>query len=235
VAAARLFWCRLMKESAATNRSATASGGASDDPIEQVTDWVQANQRPLLYGVVGVALVAAGAMVYKMSQATAAANASKALYEAQAPMAEGKLPEAKVALEKVVARYGGTASGSQAVMLLAQVLYDQQQYDAGIAALTKAIGGASSEFAAPMRGLLAAGYEGKGQLKEAAAEYGKAAKASAFPADAKMYEASQARSLQGAGQVAEAKALWSRLAEAEGEAFAQEARVRLGELAGSGK
>jgi hypothetical protein len=35
--------------------------------------------------------------------------------------------------------------------------------------------------------------------------------------------------------VAEAKALWSRLAEAEGEAFAQEARVRLGELAGSGK
>lgn len=224
-----------MKDSSTASRSAAASAGASEDPIESMTDWITANRRPLLYGAVGVALVAAGASIWRMSQATASANASKALYEAQLPMAEGKLPEAKTALEKVVTRYGSTASGSQAVLLLAQVLYDQQQYDAGIAALTKAVGGASAEFVAPMRGLLAAGYEGKGQLKEAAAEYAKAAKASAFPADAKMYEASQARSLQAAGLAAEAKAVWERLASAEGEAYAQEARVRLGELAGAAK
>lgn len=224
-----------MKDLSTASRSAAASAGASEAPIESMTDWIAANRRPLLYGAVGVALVAAGASIWRMSQATASANASKALYEAQLPMAEGKLPEAKTALEKVVTRYGSTASGSQAVLLLAQVLYDQQQYDAGIAALTKAVGGAPAEFVAPMRGLLAAGYEGKGQLKEAAAEYAKAAKASAFPADAKMYDASQARSLQAAGLAAEAKAVWERLASAEGEAYAQEARVRLGELAGAGK
>lgn len=223
-----------MKDSPAKPRSSAGLAG-SDDPLESVSTWVQVNQRPLLYVAVGVALVGAGAWLYRSSQATAAANASKALYEAQAPMAEGKLPEAKTALEKVVARYGGTASGAQAVLLLAQVLYEQKDYDGGIAALTKAVGGASADFAAPMRGLLAAGYEGKGQLQEAAAEYGKASKAARFAAEAKMYQASQARTLQAAGLVAEAKAQWEALSQAEGEAFAQEARVRLGELAGTSK
>jgi predicted negative regulator of RcsB-dependent stress response len=219
----------------AQSRSSSSLAGVSDDPIESVSSFFQQNQKPLLYGAVGVALVAAGALIWRSSQATASANASKALYEAQAPMAEGKLPEAKAALEKVVARYGSTSSGAQAVLLLAQVLYEQGQYDAGIAALTKAAGGASGEFSAPLQALLAAGYEGKGQLKEAAAAYGKAAKASRFPSDAKLYQASQARSLQAAGLVAEAKAQWSQLAASEGEAYAQEARVRLGELAGAGK
>jgi predicted negative regulator of RcsB-dependent stress response len=120
----------------AQSRSSSSLAGVSDDPIESVSSFFQQNQKPLLYGAVGVALVAAGALIWRSSQATASANASKALYEAQAPMAEGKLPEAKAALEKVVARYGSTSSGAQAVLLLAQVLYEQGQYDAGIAALT---------------------------------------------------------------------------------------------------
>jgi len=72
-----------------------------------------------------------------------------------------------------------------------------------------------------------------GQHEKAAEEYGKAASAALFPTDRAQHEAAQARSLMTAGKLEEARTIWSRLSLDESQPFAQEARVRLGEIAGA--
>lgn len=209
--------------------ASTAPG--SDDPIESVSTWFQLNSKPILMAVGGLAVAAAAIMVYRSSANSTREKASVALYEATRPFAEGKLPEAAKEFEKVATRFGGTPSGQQAVLLLAQTQYEQGKYDDGIKALEKAVGGASADFKASIESLIAAGYEGKGDLAKAAEHYGKAASAAKFPSDKYEYQASQARSLMAGGKTAESKKIWEELAKLEGEPISQEANVRLGELA----
>lgn len=204
----------------------------SDDPIESFASWLQLNSKPLLMGAGAIALTVAAIMVYRSTTASTRAKASLALAEAQAPFAEGKSAEAKAALEKVIARYGTTASGQQAAVLLAQVEFEGKQYDAGIQVLEKARGRASGDFKAGIEAMIASGYELKGDFAKAAEAYGKAATASGFDAERRGYEASQARSLMAAGKTADAKKIWEKLVTFEGETVGQEAAVRLGELAG---
>lgn len=216
---------------AQATRSATSQGAVSDDPIESVTSWLQDNAKPILYAFGGVAVAAAAVFIYRSTAASTREKASAALYQAQAPFAEGKFDEAKSALEKVATRYGSTASGQQAAILLAQVFYEQKQYDGGIKALEKALGSASSDFKSSMEAMIAAGHEMKGSWNKAAEHYGKASAASTFPADKNTYRAAQARSLTAAGKVEDARKIWEELAQLDGQTVQQEANVRLGELA----
>ncbi len=213
----------------------TASSGLSDDPIENLTTWLQLNQKPILAVVGVIALGAAAIFGYRAMDASKRTAANNDLYKATAPMMEGKLPEAQAALEKVAQRYSGTASGSQAALLLAQVFYDQQKFAEGIAALEKAKGSAGSEFGTSVEALIAAGYESQGKFEQAAEHFAKAASAARFPLDKAANQASQARSLTMAGKPADARKIWEELAKQEDLPFAQEAQVRMGELAGAGK
>lgn len=216
-------------------RSAASHAATSHDPIESVSNWLQLNSKPILYAVGGVAVAAAAVFLYRSTTASTREKASAALYQAQAPFAEGKFDEAKGALEKVASRYGSTASGQQAAILLAQVFYEQKQYDGGIKALEGALGSASSDFKASMESMIAAGYEMKGSWNDAATHYGKAQAAATFPADKHTYQAAQARSLMAAGKSDEAKKIWEELAQLDGQSVQQEANVRLGELAAAKK
>lgn len=216
---------------AQATRTAQTSGSTSDDPIESLSTWFQTNSK-LIGGVIGgVAVVGVLIVGYRNWTGSTREKASAALYQAQAPFAEGKLDEAKAALEKVASRYGSTASGQQASVLLAQAFYEQKKYDEGIKALEKALGTASADFKASIESLIAAGYEAKLSWNDAATHYGKAAAASQFEGDKHQFEASQARSLALAGKTAEAKKMWEALAQLDGNPIQQEARVRLGELA----
>jgi predicted negative regulator of RcsB-dependent stress response len=217
---------------AQATKTASSALRTSDDPIESFTTWLQLNSKPLLMGVGAVAVTVAAIMVYRSTAASTRAKASLALSEAQVPFAEGKTADAKKALEKVIARYGTTGAGQQAAVLLAQVQFEEKQYDAGIKGLEKARGAASADFKAGIDAMIASGYELKGDFAKAAEAYGKAAAASAFDAERRGYEASQARSLMSAGKTADAKKIWEKLATYEGETVGQEAAVRLGELAG---
>lgn len=222
---------------AQATRSASRSRTAaiSDDPLENFTLWLQANAR-MIGIVVGIlAVTVASIFVYRASQESKRENAFAALYEAQAPLNEGNMPQAATELQRVVQRYGGTSAGQQAAMLLAQVQYEQRQYAQGIEVLEQARGSASQEFRASMEALIAAGHESTGALDQAAEAYSRAAEAAVFPADRAQYEASQARALMSAGKLEEAKAIWTRLAQDETHPYFQEARVRLGEIAGAGK
>ncbi|MCC6243802.1 MAG: tetratricopeptide repeat protein [Gemmatimonadaceae bacterium] len=216
-------------------RSSTSAVGLSDDPVENLSAWLQHNQKTILTVVGVVAVSAAVIFGYRWMSEGKRGEANRALYEATGPMQQGKLPEAQAALEKVVSKFGGTASGAQASMLLAQVLFDQKKYQEGITALEKSKGSAGSDFAASFEALMATGYEELGKFDQAAEHYGKAAAAAKYPLDKGAHLAAQARDLTTAGKLAEARKIWEELAKDESLPFAQEAQVRIGELAGAGK
>lgn len=220
---------------AQATRSAHRTAAISDDPMENFSAWLQMNAKPVGI-VVGVLAVATAAiLIFRASEASKRERASVALYTAQAPLGEGKLPEAATELQKVIQRYGGTLAGQQAALLLAQVHYEQRQFAEGLAVLEKARGDASREFAASMDALIAAGHESAGNHEKAAEAFGRAASEAEHSTDRIQYEASQARALMSAGKLEEAKVIWTRLSADETQPFAQEARVRLGEIAGAGK
>ncbi len=217
------------------SRSSVSSAGLSDDPIENVTAWFQFNQKLILV-VLGVVAVSAAAILgYRWMDANKRQDASNALYRATAPLQAGRLPEAQTELEKVVRRFGGTPSGSQAAMLLSQAYFDQKKYPEGIAVLEKAMASASNAFEASFEALIAVGFESQGKYEVAAEHYGKAAAVSKFPIDKGANHANQARNLTAAGKVVEARKIWEELAKNEELPFAQEAQVRLGELVGMNK
>ena len=217
---------------AQATRTSIPTADLSDDPIENVSTWLQTNQKPLLYGIVAIAVAAGAIFLYRSNESSTREKASRALYEAQGPMAEGKLADAATALDKVATRYSGTSSGNQASILLAQVLFDQKKYDAGLAALTKAQSSASTDFAASIEGTMAAGYESQGKFAEAADHYGKAAGLAKFPVEKGQYQSSQARAYMSAGKPNDAGKIWLQLSKEDNLSFSQEAQVRLGEIAG---
>lgn len=208
-----------------------ASGiAASDDPIENLVHWFQGNSKSVLIGAGAIAAAGIGIALYRSTAATSRQRAALALSEAQGILGQGKFAEAQGALEKVVSRYGSTASGRQAVVLLAQALFEQQKVDDGMKVLEKGLGGASGEDRAAVEAMLASGSEMKRDFAGAATHYAKAAEASPVPAEKRAFQASQARSLMAAGKSSEAKALWETLAGYEGESVSQEAAVRIGEI-----
>lgn len=207
--------------------------GLSDDPLENTTMWLQANAKPILIGLAGAVIVAGGIFGYRAMSASKATEASAALYRAQVPLLEGKLPEAQAALQSVATRYSGTRSGEQASLLLAQALYDLKQYQGAITMLEKARGSASADAKGSFEAMIASGYENMGQLEKAAEHYGAAASATSVRTEKEQYQTSQARSLLLAGKTEEAKKIFQELALDTGSPAAQEARVRLGEIAGA--
>ena len=217
------------------SRPSSRSTGLSDDPLENLSAWFQLNQKPILIAVGVVTISAAAIFGYRWMDGNKRTAASNALYKATAPLGEGKLAETAVELQKVVQRFGGTPSGSQAAMMLGQVYYDQLKFAEGIAALEKAKGSAGSAFEASIEALIAVGYEAQSKPEIAARHYALAATASKFPLDKAANQANQARNLTLAGKTAEARKLWEELAKNEDLPFAQEAQVRLGELSGAGK
>lgn len=216
-------------------RSSASSAGLSDDPLENASAWLQLNMKPILVAVAIVVVGSAAVYGYRVMDQNKQTEANAELYKATGPLTEGKLPEAQAALEKVVKKYGGTTSGAQASMLLAQVLYDQKKFAEGITSLEAAKGSAGSDFGASVEALEAIGYEAQGKFDQAAEHYAKAAAAARFPADKAANQANQARSLTSAGKLADARKVWEELAKLDNMAYSQEAQVRLGELAGAGK
>ena len=226
---------RRLSRMAQATRTPVATADLSDDPIENISSWFSANQKPIIYGIAAIAIAAVSIFVYRSNDASNREKASRALYVAQAPLSQGKLSEAAAALEKVANRYGSTTAGQQASLLLAHVLFDQKKFDAGIASLKKAQGSASADFAASFEGTIAAGYEAQSKFVDAAEHFGKAAALAKFPMEKGTFFSSQGRALMSGGKLAEARTVWEELTKDESLPFAQEARVRLGEIVGLSK
>ena len=99
------------------------------------------------------------------------------------------------------------------------------------AMLEKAAGsGAASRVEPTIRSLQGDGYAQMGKLGEAAKQYQAAAAATPFALEKAYFQAKAARAFQAAGDTAQARQLWTALAEDPTSSAVSEARVRLGEL-----
>jgi predicted negative regulator of RcsB-dependent stress response len=191
-------------------------------------DWARANSKPLLIAVIVVAVGVAGWFLAKQWRDRRADAAEVALNRARQSYAQGNLPLAQTDLRRVITRFGGSAAGSQASMLLAQTFYEQGKPDSGLKALSE--GKASGPDAASFEALRGAGLEQKKEYAKAAERYRTAAGLTDAKAGKDRYMADAARSLTSAGNKAEAAKIWSSLANDNASALSAEARVRLGEL-----
>ena len=208
----------------------SAPARISDDPLENASMWAQSNARPIAIALGALAVLAAGIWGFRYMDASKREKASAALYRAQVPFQQGNMAAADTALAKVADQFGGTSAGQQAVLLLAQARYEQGDFPGGLKALEAGLGSASDEFKPAIHQLMGMGYEAQNQFEKAAESYGRAAGAARFDGSRGEDKAAQARALQAGGKTAEARTIWEELADKESMNFAEEARVRLGEL-----
>src|SRR3954469_17362113 len=176
-------------------------------------EWLESNKRLLTIAAAIIVVGGGGWWVYNQSRITKETNASKALFLAKQSL-NGQNPAlAKSDLEKLVARYGGTSSGAEGVMLLAQLDYDQAKYQEGVSALEKATGSAPQPLESAIRSLLGDGYSSMKNFKAAASEYEKAADLTDHEMDRASQKARAARAYAAAGDSAKSRQLWTELSE----------------------
>jgi predicted negative regulator of RcsB-dependent stress response len=203
---------------------------AADEPVD-LLQWLESNKRLLSIAAAIIVVGGGGWWVYNQSRLTKETNASKALFLAKQSLNAQNPALAKSDLEKLVARYGNTASGAEGAMLLAQVHYDEARYQEGVSVLEGATKAAPQPLLAEMRSLLGDGYASMKNLKAAAEEYEKAADLTDHEIDRANQKARAARAYAAAGDSAKSRKLWTDLSEnTKNPSIASEAKVRLGEL-----
>lgn len=200
-----------------------------DERTESITEWLYGHSRTFTIAGVIIVLALGGVWLRARYQVGQEAQAQQVLTTAQQSLMQGNTPLAQTDLQRLIATRKGTAGASQGAMLLAQLYYEQGQYQKGIDALQNS-NAASKEFTAPVEALIGDGYSQLGKPADAAAHYRRAAEETRFKADRENYLANAARSLVAAKDTAAARQIWQDLAKDDASNIAPEARVRLGEL-----
>ena len=197
---------------------------------EAIWSWIVERGRAVTYVGGGVVVAVAIGVFWRESVQRKNERAEAALATAQNAFYTGNSALAKSDLEKLIARYPGTSGGTQAAVLLAQILYGEGKHDDGINRLKEAASSAPTHFAASIEELMASGYADSKRYPDAIDHLAKAAEKAPFPADKAIYRAEAARLMQLSGKTDEARKMWQSLVDAPDSPVANEARVRLGEL-----
>jgi tetratricopeptide (TPR) repeat protein len=197
---------------------------------ESLVDWLRIHSRTVSIAAVALVAVGAGTWLYRESKQSEAQRAEMALARGEQSYASGNVPLAQTDLERVVSQYGGTPAGVQAAVILAQIYYEQRQFQKGIDALRQVDEGSAGAQRVVLETLIANGYEELAKYDTAATHYMRAAEATPFETDQANLKANAARAYASAGQADKAKAIWEELAKDPSGPVAQEAAVRLGEL-----
>jgi lipopolysaccharide biosynthesis regulator YciM len=210
---------------------ATTSRPTSSLDSDSVGDFFRLHGRAV--GIVaGGALLAVGATAaWRWNRSSQGERAEAAYFQALNSPGAGENPaRAEAALRQVAQGYDGTTGGAQAQMTLAQLLFDQGKYQDGLQVLANA-----SDAPEPLRPgvqlLTAAGYEGLNRFADAAKRYESLAAGAKAETTRDQLLASAARAYTAGNDRANATRLWQQLASRDGAPVADEARVRLGELA----
>jgi hypothetical protein len=198
---------------------------------ESLVDTAMRYQKPILIGAIVLAAASAGLFLWMRSAQIKEGRAGEALAVAENAFGAGNPQLAQPELERIVQRYRGTNGGTQAQLLLSQILFEEGKYDEGIAGLEAALGGARAALKPGLLAMIARGHEGAARHAEAASEFEKAANAAEFDADKDLYRMGAARNHQAAGNTDGARAIYEAIAGREDSQFNGEAKVRLGEVA----
>jgi predicted negative regulator of RcsB-dependent stress response len=198
---------------------------------EQAMSWLRGNHRTV--SIAGGVLVAAAIVWWGVatSQRQKETNAQRSLGAAKMSLMSGNMDLAATDLKAVATKYAGTAAGSQAALVVAQINYEEQKFAEGIEVIQKAMGDAPRDFIPRMRNMLGDGYLETKKPAEAAKEFEAAAAATPYKGEQAGYRLKAAKAFGLAGDAAKATALWQALAEDnKNPSIAAEARIRLGEL-----
>lgn len=203
-----------------------------ENTLETLSDWFELHSKELTWGLLTFVVVVVGGWFYIRSKNLKIERAGRAYYAAQQSIASGNNPLAESDLRKLITRYDGTPAAMESELLLTQLLYEQGKYKEGIASLEKSVSKleSSKDFAGAGHLLLASGYEQLNNFARAGKEYEAAAAKTRFDADRQRYQSFAASDYLRAGNVVEAKRIWTVLAADSKGTVAGEARVRLGEL-----
>ena len=194
-------------------------------------EWAQEHTRELVFGLLGIVVVAAAGWLYADSSRRNMVRAEVLLNQAETSMSAQRVPEAQSQLERLVRGYEGTPAAGQGLLRLAQLLFDQGKYDEAVRQLEGAFGEYDEgPFAVSVRQMAAAGYEQLAQPAKAAERYTEAAAKSNLENERDDLAARAARAWSDAGRKEEAIRIWQQFADTPGHPIANEARIRLGEL-----
>ena len=202
---------------------------SAQDRADSIVGSLQQHSKKILAAAVGVAAIVGAFYLKNANDATKAAAAERAYYQAQQSVASGNVPLATTDLRRAADRYRGTPAGNQSAFALAQLLYDQGKFAEGVAAVERIEAKTDTERASKAA-TVAAGLEGQRKFVEAAARYREAASVSTLSAEKSSLRASEARALMAAGGGDQAQVIWAELAKDPVGTLADEARIRLGEL-----
>jgi tetratricopeptide (TPR) repeat protein len=212
-------------------KSAQTSGGGLALEPETLAESFIMYQRPIVIGAIVLAAGGIGSWLWIRSAQIREERAAASLQAAETAFVSGNKALAQTEFERMIARFPGTNAGTQAAMLLAQVLYEQGKYVEGVTQLEAALRRSSDVLEPGVLSLIGVGQEGAGKPLEAAAAYGRAAAATRFTAERDGFKMEQARTLAAGGDRAAATALYREISEREDSQYGGEARLRMGELA----
>ena len=213
----------------------TRTGAAARPPVLEdeytIMEWIQLRKRELLIATGLLLAIAFGLWFWIRSKEIQTTRAEQSLMAAEQSLQQGNVPLAQADLQRLITRYEGTSAAVRASILLAQVHYDQRQFQQGITALERIAGSRRARAAAPsIQNLIADGYMELGQFSQAAQHYRQAAELTRFESDRATYLSQAARAHAAGGDTAAAIRIWTELAADPQGPTAAEARVRLGEL-----
>lgn len=211
-----------------TGAAATPRLDLNDD--ESVIEALERNKRPLIIGLIAIALVISGGWMMRRSAQIRESRASEALAAAMSVQDAGTGDMAQGEYAKVIQRYAGTSAGTQAGLLSAQIYFEAGQVDSGMARLAAVLKKAPGHLKSGVLAHQAAGYALAEKHAEAAVAYEGAAAAAQFQQEVDQYRMDAARQHVLAGQIEAARAIYTEIVRREDSSNAAEARLRLGEL-----
>ncbi|MEX1999855.1 MAG: hypothetical protein WD934_09215 [Gemmatimonadales bacterium] len=207
----------------------------SDERIDRLVRWVQDNRR--LVSMIGTAtVVLAGGIWFTMSaRERRELFAERGLIQARATAQAGNLPLATSDLQRLISRYGGTRSGQEAALTLAEYRLSQGQDDLAAAEMQSLVREARSQFRDQAYATLGIALEQSGQPGQAGQAYMDGAAATRFDVVAVQLLVAAGRAYAAAGDTAAAAGAYERILSDHGESGAVvEARLRLAELRRAG-
>lgn len=190
---------------------------------------LQRYQRPIIAGVVVLAVVIGGGWMYKRSAQIKEQRAMEALAATEGAFTQSGAAGVQVELGRVATRYAGTAGGAQAAIVSGQLYLEAGHADSALMRVEPAISKAPSHLRTGLYTLQAAAKVAQGDLAAGAEAYEAAAAASQFTQERDQLLITAALTKLDAGDAAGAVSILEPIANREDSQHSAEARLRLGE------
>jgi len=205
----------------------------SDERIERIVRWTQANRRTLTIAGVTIVLIGGGLWFRASARARQEVFAEQEMLRARSSAEVGNIPLAVSDMQRVVERYGRTRAGQEAAVTLAQLRLMQGQADLAAAEMQVFAPKASSQFRDQAYAMLGAALEQAGQPAAAGQAYLDGADGTRYGLVAAQMLVAAGRVYATAGDTAAAATAYQRILDEHAETGAVvEARLRLAELRG---